>query len=74
MGGQSFTEEVGWDIPLNTPISDTRISFEEFVPIYQTVAKSRAHPSLEQFIEGLSHFDREGNGTIAVAVLCLRYR
>jgi len=51
------------------PSSDTRISFEEFVPIYQTVAKSRAHPSLEQFIEGLSHFDREGNGTIAVAEL-----
>lgn len=48
-------------------ILETRISFEEFVPIYQTVSKNRGQYSKEQFIEGLSHFDREGNGTIAVA-------
>lgn len=46
-----------------------RISFEEFVPIYQTVSKTRDQYNKEQFVEGLSHFDREGNGTIAVAEL-----
>ncbi|KAI1701537.1 myosin-2 essential light chain [Ditylenchus destructor] len=49
--------------------SETRITFEEFVPIYQTVNKTRNTHSMDQFIEGLSHFDREGNGTIAVAEL-----
>lgn len=39
------------------------------MPIYQTVNKSRNPHTMEQFIEGLSHFDREGNGTIAVAEL-----
>ncbi|KAI1700426.1 myosin-2 essential light chain [Ditylenchus destructor] len=48
---------------------ETRITFEEFVPIYQTVNKTRNTHSMDQFIEGLSHFDREGNGTIAVAEL-----
>lgn len=52
-----------------THFLDTRISFEDFVPIYQTVNKSRSPHTMEQFIEGLSHFDREGNGTIAVAEL-----
>ena len=47
--------------------SDTRISFEDFVPIYASVSKRPAQHSKEQFVEGLSHFDREGNGTIAVA-------
>uniref|UniRef100_A0A914I9N7 EF-hand domain-containing protein n=1 Tax=Globodera rostochiensis TaxID=31243 RepID=A0A914I9N7_GLORO len=49
--------------------SDARISFEEFVPIFQTVSKTRAQYTKDQFVEGLSHFDREGNGTIAVAEL-----
>ena len=48
---------------------DTRISFEDFVPIYASVSKRPAQHSKEQFVEGLSHFDREGNGTIAVAEL-----
>jgi myosin light chain 6 len=48
---------------------DTRISFEDFLPIYQSVAKSRGNHSLEEFVEGLSHFDKEGNGMINVAEL-----
>ena len=49
--------------------TDSRISFEEFVPIYQTVNKNRSSHSLDEFVEGLSHFDKDGNGTINVAEL-----
>lgn len=49
--------------------ADTRITFEDFVPIYQTVCKNRSSISLEEFVEGLSHFDMEGTGTIKVAEL-----
>ncbi|KAH7698310.1 hypothetical protein AAVH_34601 [Aphelenchoides avenae] len=48
---------------------EARITFEEFVPIYQTVSKNRQNHTLEEFVEGLSHFDKEGNGTINVAEL-----
>ncbi|KAK0416366.1 hypothetical protein QR680_012442 [Steinernema hermaphroditum] len=51
----------------NSP--DARITFEEFVPIYQTINKNRESHSLEEFVEGLSHFDKEGNGMINVAEL-----
>uniref|UniRef100_A0A915BIX6 Checkpoint protein n=3 Tax=Ascarididae TaxID=6250 RepID=A0A915BIX6_PARUN len=48
---------------------DTRITFEDFVPIYQSVNKSKESHTLEEFVEGLSHFDKEGNGLINVAEL-----
>ncbi|MFH4982777.1 hypothetical protein AB6A40_009486 [Gnathostoma spinigerum] len=48
---------------------DTRISFEDFVPIYQSINKTRETHTLEEFVEGLSHFDKEGNGMINVAEL-----
>lgn len=48
---------------------DARISFEEFLPIYQTIIKNKEDHSMEEFVEGLSHFDKEGNGFISVAEL-----
>lgn len=45
------------------------MTFEDFVPIYQTVSKNRTNISFEEFVEGLSHFDLEGNGMIKVAEL-----
>lgn len=48
---------------------DTRITFEDFVPIYQTISKNRSNVSFEEFVEGLSHFDLDGTGTIKVAEL-----
>ncbi|OZC08461.1 hypothetical protein X798_04522 [Onchocerca flexuosa] len=38
---------------------ETRITFEDFVPIYQSVNKCRENHTLEEFVEGLSHFDKE---------------
>ena len=48
---------------------EERITFEDFLPIVQSVNKSREHHSMEEFVEGLSHFDKEGNGFINVAEL-----
>ncbi|VDP38460.1 unnamed protein product, partial [Soboliphyme baturini] len=48
---------------------DTRITFEEFLPIYQTIVKTSENLSAEEFVDGLSHFDKEGNGFISVAEL-----
>jgi len=49
--------------------NEARITFEDFLPIYQSVNKNKEQHSLEEFVEGLSHFDKEGNGLINVAEL-----
>ncbi|KAG8034925.1 hypothetical protein G9C98_008001, partial [Cotesia typhae] len=41
---------------------DERISFEVFLPIYQAISKSRTSDTADDFIEGLRHFDKDGNG------------
>ncbi|KYN13409.1 Myosin-2 essential light chain [Trachymyrmex cornetzi] len=48
---------------------DERISFEVFLPIYQAISKSRASDTADDFIEGLRHFDKDGNGFISSAEL-----
>lgn len=47
---------------------EKRIAFEEFLPIYVTLAKKQAG-SAEEFIEALRMFDRDGNGFISSAEL-----
>ncbi|EEB12339.1 myosin-2 essential light chain, putative [Pediculus humanus corporis] len=49
--------------------ADERISFEVFLPIYQTISKSRTSDTADDFIEGLRHFDKDGNGFISSAEL-----
>ncbi|XP_026473431.1 myosin-2 essential light chain isoform X1 [Ctenocephalides felis] len=48
---------------------DDRISFEVFLPIYQAISKGRSADTAEDFIEGLRHFDKDGNGFISCAEL-----
>lgn len=48
---------------------DERISFEVFLPIYSTISKNRSNDTAEDFIEGLRHFDKDGNGYISSAEL-----
>lgn len=50
-------------------ITDERISFEVFLPIYQAISKSRSSDTADDFIEGLRHFDKDGNGFISSAEL-----
>ncbi|KAF7278550.1 myosin light chain cytoplasmic isoform X1 [Rhynchophorus ferrugineus] len=48
---------------------DERVSFEVFLPIYQQISKTRTADTAEDFIEGLRHFDKDGNGFISAAEL-----
>ena len=49
--------------------ADGRISFETFLPILQTVSSKKLTDTVEDFIEGLRHFDKDGNGFITSAEL-----
>jgi len=67
--GQNPTEADIKKCCSNWPNEETRITFEDFLPIYQTIIKNKEEHSLEEFVEGLSHFDKEGNGFISIAEL-----
>ena len=49
--------------------SNDRISFEAFLPIMVAVSKAKKGDTAEDFIEGLRHFDKDGNGYISSAEL-----
>lgn len=49
-------------------ISDSRISIEEFLPIYNNL-KKEAGLFEEELIGMLSNFDREGNGLVHITDL-----
>lgn len=40
-----------------------------FLPIYQAISKARSSDTADDFIEGLRHFDKDGNGFISSAEL-----
>ena len=48
---------------------EDRISFETFMPIMQTVVKNKTKYSVDEFVEGLRHFDNDGSGYISSAEL-----
>ncbi|KAM6394921.1 LOW QUALITY PROTEIN: myosin light polypeptide 6 [Rhynochetos jubatus] len=53
---------------LGNPKSDEMnlktLSFEQFLPMMQTVAKNKDQGCFEDYVEGLRVFDKEGNGTV----------
>nr|CAA76405.1 calmodulin [Geodia cydonium] len=51
------------------PDGRVRVSFEEFLPIYNSVSGKKEQGSMEDFREGLKVFDKEGNGFINSAEL-----
>jgi len=52
-----------------TQKQDYRISFDEFLPILQSINKGKPTDTADDFIEGLRHFDKDGNGFISSAEL-----
>ena len=48
---------------------DDRISFDTFLPILQSVSSKKITDTVEDFVEGLRHFDKDGNGFITSAEL-----
>lgn len=52
-----------------TQTGHNQIQFQQFVPIYQAVAKRKDTTSVEDFIQGFSVFDKDSNGTISSAEL-----
>ncbi|XP_075225407.1 myosin-2 essential light chain-like [Lycorma delicatula] len=48
---------------------DERISFKAFLLIYQTISETKRGYRTDYFIEGLRHFDKDGNGFISSAEL-----
>lgn len=51
------------------PKGDKRISFEEFLPIFNSVSQKKVEGSEQTYIEGLRVFDKDGNGTMSAAEL-----
>ena len=49
--------------------SEERISFEVFLPILQTISRQKPVDTADDFVEGLRHFDKDGNGYINSAEL-----
>jgi myosin light chain 6 len=50
-------------------LSSERISFEQFLPIYEDLSKKKDQSTEEDFIEGLRVFDKDGSGLINSAEL-----
>ncbi|KAL3319003.1 myosin, light chain 1, alkali [Cichlidogyrus casuarinus] len=49
--------------------ADSRINFETFIPIYQTLSKDQKTLREDEFIEGFRVFDKDANGFITAAEL-----
>jgi len=49
--------------------ADDRVSFEEFLPMLSAICQRRSTDTTEDFVEGLRHFDKDGNGAISSAEL-----
>merc|ERR1712168_625375 len=48
---------------------DSRLTFETFLPLLQTVSGRKITDTVDDFVEGLRHFDKEGNGRISAVEL-----
>ncbi|XP_066471208.1 myosin light polypeptide 6-like [Tiliqua scincoides] len=55
--------------PKPDELNSRRVEFEEFLPMLQTIVKSKDQGTYEDYLEGLRVFDKEGNGMVMGAEL-----
>jgi len=55
--------------PTPEDMTTKRVTFEEFLPMLQTVVNNPNKAQFEDYVEGLRVFDKEGNGTVMGAEL-----
>merc|ERR1712122_382761 len=48
---------------------DARVTFKTFLPMLQDVSSKPIRDTVDDFVEGLKHFDKEGNGLISAVEL-----
>merc|ERR1712243_50465 len=48
---------------------DARVTFETFLPMLKDVSSKPIRDTVDDFVEGLKHFDKEGNGLISAVEL-----
>lgn len=53
--------------PTAEELNVKRLTFDEFLPMFQSISKSAEQGSYEDFVEGLRVFDKDGNGLILAA-------
>ena len=58
-----------FQIFLTTQEKDARVTFEMFLPMLQDVSSKPIRDTVDDFVEGLKHFDKEGNGLISAVEL-----
>ncbi|CAD5213298.1 unnamed protein product [Bursaphelenchus xylophilus] len=48
---------------------DARLTFDEFVPIFEQLENTRVANTKDEFLDGLQHFDSDGTGLIKTSQL-----